>query len=85
MLVASDLTFKVSNISITVGSRLAGSLGAGVGLNGSSLDCLGVHPTAPPSAYAGGAATAFLAAISSAFRRISSAKRGICPTPRTRS
>jgi hypothetical protein len=38
---------------------------------------LGVYPTASPSAYACDAATAFLAAISLAFWRISSAKRGI--------
>jgi hypothetical protein len=36
----------------------------------------GIPPTAPPSAYVGDAATAFLAGISSALRRISSAKRG---------
>ena len=36
----------------------------------------GVHPTASPSAYACDAATAFLAAISLAFWRIRSAKRG---------
>ena len=41
------------------------------------IDRFGVHPTAPPSAYACDAATAFLAAISSAFWRIRSAKRGI--------
>ena len=43
----------------------------------SRIDRLGVHPTAPPSAYAGDTATAFLAAISLAFWRIRSAKRGI--------
>ena len=36
----------------------------------------GVSPTASPSAYACDAATAFLAAISLAFCRIRSAKRG---------
>jgi len=41
------------------------------------IDRLGVHPTAPPSAYACDAATAFLADISFAFWRIRSAKRGI--------
>jgi hypothetical protein len=41
------------------------------------IHCFGVHSTAPPSAYVGDAATAFLAGISSALRRISSAKRGI--------
>ncbi len=41
------------------------------------IDGFGVPPTAPPSAYVGDAATAFLAAISSAFRRINSVKRGI--------
>jgi hypothetical protein len=40
------------------------------------IDGFGVHPTAPPPASAGSAAAAFLAAISSAFWRISSAKRG---------
>jgi hypothetical protein len=40
------------------------------------INGFGVHPTAPPSAYVGDAATAFLAGISSALRRISSAKRG---------
>jgi hypothetical protein len=43
----------------------------------SSINRFGVPPTAPPSAYVGDAATAFLAGISSALRRISSAKRGI--------
>jgi hypothetical protein len=41
------------------------------------INGFGVPPTAPPSAYVGDAATAFLAGISSALRRISSAKRGI--------
>ena len=35
------------------------------------------HPAAPPPAYAGSAAAAFLAAVSSAFWRISDARRGI--------
>jgi len=41
------------------------------------IDRFGVQPPAPPSAYACHAATAFLAAIFSAFWRIRSAKRGI--------
>jgi hypothetical protein len=41
------------------------------------INCFGVHLPAPPSAYVGDAATTFLAGISSALRRISSAKRGI--------
>ena len=41
------------------------------------INCFGVPPTAPPSAYVGDAATTFLAGISSPLRRISSAKWGI--------
>jgi hypothetical protein len=47
------------------------------GAEESWIDRFGVQPTAPPSAYAGDAATAFPADISFAFWRIRSAKRGI--------
>jgi hypothetical protein len=66
------------NLSITVG-RAASRTGSAREESAEvlELDHLGVHRTAPPSAYAIGAAAAFLAAISSAFRRINSVKRGI--------
>jgi hypothetical protein len=53
------------------------SRGARVAQKNGGTNRLGVHPTASPSAYACDAATAFLAAISLALWRISSAKRGI--------
>ncbi len=49
----------------------------GDGAKVSVFDRFGVQSTAPPHAYASSAAAAFLAAVSSALRRISSAKRGI--------
>lgn len=57
----------------------------GGGAEVSEFERLGVDLAAPPPAYAGSAAAAFLAAVSSAFRRIRDARRGIRPTPRTRS
>ena len=74
------------NTSITAGNDVVRLFGAhGLAQKKSWNDCFGVHPTASPSAYACDAATAFLAAISLAFWRIRSAKRGIWPSPRTRS
>jgi hypothetical protein len=68
----------VRNFSITLGDDATVLIGAHQWRNPDSWSLRpGGCPTAPPSAYAGGAATAFLAAISSAFRRISSANRGI--------
>ena len=73
------------NFSITVGNRGAHRVGAGVARKSRGAIASAFLLTAPPPAYAGSAAAAFLAGVSSAFRRISSAKRGIWPTPRTRS
>jgi hypothetical protein len=83
VIATTDFTLKRSNFSITRGND-AGRR-AGVALNKSSLARSGVPHTAPPAAYAGGAAAAFLAHVSSACRAISPAKRGTRPAPRTRS
>ena len=70
--------FDKGNLSITVGrADRARGLRARRNAEVLELDHLGVHRTAPPSASAVGAAAAFLAAISSPFWRINSAKRGI--------
>ena len=66
------------NLSITPGDDSAGLIRrAPVAHPALGVTSPGGHLTAPPPAYAGSAAPAFLAAVSSAFRRISSARRGI--------
>ena len=68
----------VSNFSITVGTRGAHLVRrTAIALKSRRSIASAFLPTALPPAYAGSAAAAFLAAVSSAFRRIRSAKRGM--------
>src|SRR5207302_7014379 len=77
------------NTSITVGGNSAARresavhLGRWMGLYSGSV--LSRHLAAPPPTASGDAAWALPEAISSALCRITSASRGICPRPRTRS
>jgi hypothetical protein len=67
-----------SNLSITPGNDAAERIRrAPVAPPGLRVLSPSGHHTAPPPAYAGSAAAAFLAAVSSPLRRISSARRGI--------